>query len=52
MPDMPELFLKAGFIFSCFSCLVLMLGTTLGALVALTNAHAQPLLLKLPSVYY
>jgi len=45
MPDVAQLFLKMGFV---FSCLGLMSGATLGALAALTSAHAQPFLWKEP----
>jgi hypothetical protein len=44
VPDVPELFLKMGFV---FSCLVMMLGATLGALAGLTGAHVKPLLVEI-----
>jgi len=44
MPDMPELLLKTGFV---FSCLVMMLGLTLGASAALTGAHVKLLLVEI-----
>jgi hypothetical protein len=44
VPDVSELFLKTGFV---FSCLVMMLGATLGALAALTGAHVKPLLIEI-----